>query len=218
MKLYTVPSFTDKEKTYAVRHLDDDTWRCSCPRFILKGEKECKHITHVKAEQMAVPTTESPISNSGNPPDSKSALRERTDSKGSNISATIRAHREAAGGEPAPADPDIRERVVSSDNGESGTIRLQKANGERLHILETYKTKNTYKVAYLMTQGARLMDITVRKTAKYVPGRKMTWICLLAGVPQEAIDNWNQNNAICNVLDLERERTRIKKLAHTKYL
>lgn len=46
MKLYKIPSFTDKNKEYVVRN-DGEDWYCNCPRFLFRnrGNKPCKHIT-----------------------------------------------------------------------------------------------------------------------------------------------------------------------------
>ena len=49
MQTYQVKSFTDPNKTYTVRWLDDGSWRCDCPMFIFH-EKDiivCKHIIRI---------------------------------------------------------------------------------------------------------------------------------------------------------------------------
>jgi hypothetical protein len=82
-----------------------------------------------------------------------------------------------------------------------------------------HKITDTYKAAYFMTQGARLVDIEVRSAeVKDRVIRSHTWVCIVEGVTQEMRDNWMTNTAIVNVDDLVRERNRIKRLAKSKRL
>lgn len=48
MKVVKVPSTSQKGVVYDVRILDTGEYRCSCPNFVLGGNKECKHILKVK--------------------------------------------------------------------------------------------------------------------------------------------------------------------------
>ena len=78
--------------------------------------------------------------------------------------------------------------------------------------------EDTYKAAYLMTRGARLVDITFRKVGTTKGLYRKQWICHLEDVPEGAINNWNFNQAVVNVADFRRERLRIKKLAKSKFV
>lgn len=80
------------------------------------------------------------------------------------------------------------------------------------------KTTNSYKAAYLMTQGAALVDISIRPAQHPGIMTNKVWVIELGKIPIKAWDSWESGQAFCNILDFERERLRIKKLAKQKKL
>lgn len=54
--MYNVKSFTNQDTEYTVRHMNDGTWRCSCPLFIFNEKKMglCKHIAKVMHDEKLV--------------------------------------------------------------------------------------------------------------------------------------------------------------------
>lgn len=48
VECYQVVSFSDASKSYVVSKKRDETWGCSCPRWIYHHETECKHIKQVR--------------------------------------------------------------------------------------------------------------------------------------------------------------------------
>lgn len=47
-RFFEIKSFTQKDVTYTVRRMPDDTWHCSCPQGVFN--RLCKHI--LLAQQM----------------------------------------------------------------------------------------------------------------------------------------------------------------------
>ncbi len=79
MKIIKIKSFTDPQKEYLVRHLDDGSWRCSCPLFIMKERQigECKHIALArKNEQTPTTSIKTPVLNNRNTSDNKSVRKQ----------------------------------------------------------------------------------------------------------------------------------------------
>lgn len=80
------------------------------------------------------------------------------------------------------------------------------------------KITDTYKAAYFLTQGAKLIEISFERVESKKSLYATRWICHLTNVSQETMLNWNSGNAIVNVVDFRRERLRIKKIAKRKML
>lgn len=76
-----------------------------------------------------------------------------------------------------------------------------------------YKVSDTYKAAYFMTEGAELVKVEF----VYVENKKTLfnrkWIVYLSNVTDEMVEKWETASAVVNVVDFQRERNRIKKIA-----
>lgn len=73
------------------------------------------------------------------------------------------------------------------------------------------KITDTYKAAYFMTQGAKIVDVEIRKTPSKKKLFNNTWIIELEDVSEKSLDTWNKGTAMVYVNDFRRERLRIKK-------
>ncbi len=78
----------------------------------------------------------------------------------------------------------------------------------------TVKTKNTYEAAYYMIKGGLFIEVSTRKVpmqrAKKV-GYGYEWTITLEEVPERAIKSYKAGTALCLLVDLERERKRLKR-------
>ena len=82
------------------------------------------------------------------------------------------------------------------------------------YIKVDYFTDCTYEAAFYLTQGAKIEKIEISKVAENridKLGYKNQWKIFLSDIPKRSINVWKNGLAQSLVLDIKRERQRIKK-------